>query len=181
MIKEKQSFPIADEAFDEKGNIRYRIFKDEKGIEIREDYFYYNGVLNTKRVSYLDLDGNRITEDYDAQGELKAKEVSYSDGKSVVERYDSLLHAREESYKDEHGKAHYSFYDENGRLISKTISFFDKQGIYRDEVYKNNKIESRCIRYPNAMMILELYDDEEKLIDLSFRDENQNTIILWKK
>ena len=34
MIKEKQSFPIADEAFDEKGNIRYRIFKDEKGIEI---------------------------------------------------------------------------------------------------------------------------------------------------
>lgn len=88
---------------------------------------------------------------------------------------------KEESFKDEQGRTHTLTYLDNGVLDNESITFNDEQGNLRQEGYKNNKLESRCTRYPNGQMFLELYDDKGELIDLSYRDENRKTTILWAR
>ena len=178
-MTEKDKIKKEDVSFDKNGNILYRFFEDENGTSTRE--YYNDGKLERKETYNLDTKCGLTRKLYDAQGRLREKEISYKEGKSVLERYDNLLPAREESYRDEQGKSHCSTYDKNGILINKSISFSDKQGNFYNEVYKNDKIESRCIRYPNGISILEMYDDEENLTDLSFRDKKRNITILWEK
>lgn len=86
---------------------------------------------------------------------------------------------KEESFKDEQGRTHTLTYLDNGVLDNESIIFNDEQGNLHQEEYKNNKLDSRCIRYPNGQIFLELYDDKGELIDLSYRDENRKTTVLW--
>ena len=155
-----------------------------------------NGVTESRtQKSYRDAAGNRLTQTFDKNGNLRSESLTRKDGSTMNKLYDAKGNPTSETVKNADGSTLRRFHDADGvirttqrdannNIVSTTRQKTDSKGNITSETTtdkngrttkqfdENGKVRSETHRDNNGNVDTKKYNESEQLVAESHRDKN---------